>query len=404
MNETSLLGGPADISCCVLFSRCIVSFRAHTAIMLILTLTISSFTAEDDSISIAGDYSAVFPLLVISCFVSLMVSRQSIVFYKEQRSRGDITAVPEVLCEPGMEGRPLVHTYDAMDDEFDGDEGDFANNDPTGPADVPLSILTTSNAGKTNVRSIAAELTQDDIEKAFKRENKQARGVYGSLDVEEKKPDPYKVVLPPIQTGGDASSNKGSAFSRLDELLSAPLDPDAAKLRTPSPNSLSDGAKKKSHRRIQSAPAVDPRMRLSLKMERKDSATRFDSRISGKSPTERSSRSNSIVMRVESFGELHEHQPPLLEQARLRAASRELIASPEDKKHRRSPSTPVPTSVGVSSLVESNSGGRGRRSRKNSATEATGDPFDLSGALSLDEIEESFNAAVRATMTQGSHP
>ena len=39
-------------------------------------------------------------------------------FYKEQRNRGDILAVPQVLCEPGMEGQPLVAApFDSDDDE-----------------------------------------------------------------------------------------------------------------------------------------------------------------------------------------------------------------------------------------------------------------------------------------------
>jgi hypothetical protein len=67
------------------------------AIMLILTLTISAFDQGDSSGTgyTAGDYSAVFPLLVVSVFVSLMISRGT-VFYAAQRSRGDIMALPEV--------------------------------------------------------------------------------------------------------------------------------------------------------------------------------------------------------------------------------------------------------------------------------------------------------------------
>jgi hypothetical protein len=81
----------------------VVTFRAHIAIILILTLTIDAFNPEDDAaagIKVAGDYSAVFPLLTVAVFVSCQISRR-VVFYEKQRSRGDIMATPEVLCEPG---------------------------------------------------------------------------------------------------------------------------------------------------------------------------------------------------------------------------------------------------------------------------------------------------------------
>jgi hypothetical protein len=44
----------------------LVTFRTHLGIMLILTVTISAFSAKDDpssAIALAGDYSAVFPLV-----------------------------------------------------------------------------------------------------------------------------------------------------------------------------------------------------------------------------------------------------------------------------------------------------------------------------------------------------
>ena len=379
--------------------------------MLILTLTISSFRPEDGDFftSIAGDYSAVFPLLVISVFVSLMVSRQSIVFYKEQRSRGDITAVPEVLCEPGMQGRPLVSTYDPMDDEYDGNDDHDMDGFDNDLGDLPTSVVTKTSPETSNYRPVTADITQDDIERAFTRTNSSSRsGTYGSLGAEGEGKASKTSFTPVQKLSGDAVpsvATKGSAFSRLDELLSAPMEPRVSDGRRPSPNSLSSAdGKKKTHRRTQSAPVVDPRMRLSQRMERRDSATRFDSPTPEKSPTDRSSRSN--VVRVDAFGELHEHQPPLLEQARLRAASRELTTTSEVKKqHRRSPSTPIPTMTDSSDLMGtmSSGNGRGRRSRTNSASAAStgqranvSDPFD--SALSLDEIEASFNAAVSASI------
>ena len=83
---------PCVVILCTMGSAHVVTFRAHMAIMLILTLTISAFDPDGETGSgfntVAGDYSAVFPLLVVSVFVSLMVSRDTI-FYKMQRERGD---------------------------------------------------------------------------------------------------------------------------------------------------------------------------------------------------------------------------------------------------------------------------------------------------------------------------
>ena len=82
-------------------------------IMLILTLTISAFKPGDDPLGqymVGGDYSAVFPLLVVSVFIALMAARDT-VFYIAQTSRGDITAVPEVLCQPNKVGAPVVLRY-----------------------------------------------------------------------------------------------------------------------------------------------------------------------------------------------------------------------------------------------------------------------------------------------------
>merc|ERR1711957_995600 len=95
---------------CIMGSTHVVTYRTHTAIMLVLTLTISNFVSEDGLGVSMGDYSAVFPLLVVACYVSLIAAQKTI-FYKTQRDRGDIIAVPEVLCEPRKEGNPQYPTH-----------------------------------------------------------------------------------------------------------------------------------------------------------------------------------------------------------------------------------------------------------------------------------------------------
>jgi hypothetical protein len=96
-----------------------VLFRSHLGIMLILTLSISAFKPEEPSeTNKAGDYSAVFPLLVIAVFTALMTSVGT-TFYPAQTSRGDIVAVPEILCRPGRTGNPIVTQFGGSDCDDD---------------------------------------------------------------------------------------------------------------------------------------------------------------------------------------------------------------------------------------------------------------------------------------------
>lgn len=108
---------------CIMGSTHVVTYRCHTAIMLVLTLTITSFTTEQKTGSTAGDYSAVFPLLVVACFVPLMLARGT-VFYATQRCRGDIVAIPEVLCEPMKDGMATGIVHDDGSSYEDGSYGD----------------------------------------------------------------------------------------------------------------------------------------------------------------------------------------------------------------------------------------------------------------------------------------
>ena len=303
----------------------VVTFRAHTAIMLILTLTISAFDPEDDSnlTAVAGDYSAVFPLLVISVFVSLMISRQS-VFYNTQRSRGDIMALPEVLCEPGKEGTPMVLDYE--DDIYDSEDSEYGSGGSMTDPDVSMSPQ-------------EHHLTQEDIEKEFRSRV----GEMVTVAAPQEPPPPRRIdrspnasrgasPLPPrprdkSKSSEDYSSersNKDSAplgelsSARLDELLSKPLD-----YERPS---------KAKHRRIQSAPDVNFGKRFRNRSGTADkniAVEGMESERAGGTHTGRHSRSDSYssqasgkVMRVATVGHLSVEQPSLMDQARLRAATR----------------------------------------------------------------------------------
>jgi len=370
----ALAAYPCVAILCTMGSTHVVTFRAHMAIMLILTLTISAFDPEngDTSLAVAGDYSAVFPLLVVSVFAALMLTRQT-VFYPTQRSRGDIIAVPEVLCEPGMAGRPMVIQHEEESDEFSlSDEADSEY----------IASSVDENAGTAPV---STQLTQGDIEKEFQQravqQTHQRGGPPTIPTLSSQKPvvplpqtPPGATMFPPrhtrsstlssmpFDTSASSFANRGQGVpelssSRLDELLSRPLDDDLnAKKPPPSPSALSSSnpplPKRRGHRRIASCPVGGPgdndAERASPRMHEMD--RRFGgsirtsgadggglgagsgSNVNGSAPgSSQHVRTNSgSLVRIVSYGQITNHQPSLLDQARARGAS-----GAEDSRHRK---------------------------------------------------------------------
>lgn len=379
---------------CIMGSAHVVTFRAHMAIMLILTLTISAFSPEQDSSGgySGGDYSAVFPLLVVSCFVSLMITR-STVFYKEQRCRGDIIASPEVLCEPGKEGQPMVVGYDEDEDEyeydghsFDDDEYNESSYDEDSGASVGIDGEdSVSKVGTT--KTVETGTTSDDIERAF-MEQMQAntrglsmapQAIGGNSEKEmgsrgtrrNSEPQQHGLdhsVPAPFKSDGELPPSK-----RLDELLAMPFD-------------NSHRRKKSSHRRHHSTSDIPNRNAMSGSRMRSNSSDK-------RPPGARHSRNNSIdksingtirerasssrasspnLMRVTSFGEIADFQPSLMNQARKRASS---VTRP--------PSLPKASG--------------GRHSRKNSESSLNYGSVlmgDAAGALTQDDVERSFSSVL----------
>jgi hypothetical protein len=84
---SSFFEHPCIALLCIMGSAHVVVFRAHSAIVLLLILTISAFE-EGSKFFTTENYASIFPLLVVSCFVSLLVT-QDVIFYKEQRDRKD---------------------------------------------------------------------------------------------------------------------------------------------------------------------------------------------------------------------------------------------------------------------------------------------------------------------------
>jgi H+/Cl- antiporter ClcA len=268
---------PCVVILCSMGAAHVVTFRAHLSIMLILTLTISTFDSDKNpDLATAGDYSAVFPLLVVSVFVSLMTTRGT-VFYATQRSRGDITAVPEVLCEPSMEGKPLGFEYHGDSDES--------------------SLLSTSD----DVSSCKTE--RPSCEARFYAANEQT--ALGHVLRTTPSEDSYPIPLTDPFSAETKTTDSSHPMDRLDELLAAPVRSFAI-IADPSSLSYHEtvGLSQSPSRQLLGAGQIT-----------------FESPRHGRPRSNSASSARGAHVRISSYGELLEHQPSLLEQARMRAAT-----------------------------------------------------------------------------------
>lgn len=301
---------------------------------MILTLTIDGFGPENavgGAFRVAGDYSAVFPLLTVAVFVALQISRQT-VFYEKQRSRGDILALPEVLCEPGKEGRPLVMDYDGNLHELDESDYEYESDSEGSSPNATPSFRATNDDGAT----------QSDIEAHFNAQVQQMRWKEASREGSSKarsplppRPKEKKWPRSPPLLGGshagqkeeqnvdsptytrrpiDSAEGTFAKDSTLDDLLNTPM---SSRPRT--------SAQKKTHRRTRSEPVHDGVNLTTLwgtgKSFRERSDTSSGSLASLKAPV--------ALKCVNSFGQVDQEQPSLLDQARKRSAS---FASAEKSK------------------------------------------------------------------------
>lgn len=283
---------------CIMGSAHTVVFRAHTAIMLVLTLTVSAFKDEGTNFFAAGDYAAIFPLLVVSCFVSLMVTR-AVVFYKQQRCRGDIIAAPEVLCEPGKVGKPIMHVPMVAYDEDDlgslfGDSGVSVSSFLYPDEHLDLHI---KKADVEKPRSVFAH--KDSFRGALTKSS--------SDDV--------------ASLSAPSSDSKPNTFhAKIDELLK---DSDRKTIY------------KGSHRRAASgSDALLSYLKFEGETGTRGRASSFDQQeVSGTkeskgSEIKKTSRhqrtltpTQGILMRIESKGNIEDFQPSLMDQGRIRASS-----------------------------------------------------------------------------------
>jgi hypothetical protein len=288
-------------------------------------LTIDAFDPKGDvggEFKVAGDYSAVFPLLTVAVFVALQISRKT-VFYEKQRSRGDIMALPEVLCEPGKEGKPLVMDYKG--DLHELDESIYGYESDTDEA---------SWSSGEKYRTLDSGTSQYDIEADFEVKNQaNARGM--AVDVAKPSQDQN---VPPHRKSSNTSSegSSGRAPSPL------PPRPQDNKSRLRSLDDLLNGpietvpTNEKRHRRlddllngpIETVPANEKRHRRTRSepfgVEEADNRTKTmrNKKADSTVPSLQRKPSGGVTLkRVNSFGQVDQEQPSLLDQARRRAAS-----------------------------------------------------------------------------------
>jgi hypothetical protein len=258
--------------------------------------------------------------LVVSVFVSLMVSRNT-VFYNAQRSRVDIMALPGALCEPGKEGMPMVMEYEesgTYDDSYDGNN--FSDDDMDSPQEVTFTadqqvgaqVAPVADTGKNetmnkaDAKTLIASFAPQRGRELSSSESTNRRG---------------RSPLPPRPTdkrsgGGELSlsGNKadpsdfgGLSSSRLDELLAAPIEG----------TGKGDG----SHRRIHSAPDLEK------KLDKGGPGTSGSDRSVGHGSTGGNSRHvrgdslGTSYRRVVTKGQLSVDQPDLMDQARQMSAT-----------------------------------------------------------------------------------
>jgi hypothetical protein len=307
------------------------------------------------------------------------------VFYRSQRSRGDIIAVPEVLCEPGMEGRPLVLDYDNDSFSFGSRSGGSASRSRA--SDVELARSNSAEQlNDPTVQTIEEPITQAGIERAFQDAARSTRQGPGGIHRFDRRPPPapqpvaLQTIVDSLELDSSFDHRKEKvplSSHRLDELLSRPIESTRSRPTPPL------------HRRSQSAPVYEPPEKIieedavDIDLEKKSRGLeRIDSfRFDGSRERSNSVSNRGSLVRINSFGEVQDHQPSLLDQARLRSATSDVVS-----RHRRIPS-------GTSSARPSP-----RHSRKNSESSnmsSSGPPSisKESGTLSIDDIEQTFKSA-----------
>mmetsp|Transcript_21179 Transcript_21179/g.29667 ORF Transcript_21179/g.29667 Transcript_21179/m.29667 type:complete len:1158 (+) Transcript_21179:71-3544(+) len=312
----SLSAFPCVAILCIMGSTHIVTFRAHMAIMLILTLTIRAFTSEFGKTSSGGgDYSAVFPLLVVSCFVPLMFTRSTI-FYKEQRCRGDIIASPEVLCEPRKEGTPIYPVHNEVDEtgsSFYSESEDYGSSDNDDTSYDESYFEDERNNEETDIKINAQMKTAHDNTAAMKSISSLEKISSSIAAVSTKGRESFEESPSPVGSrkrynsikGGSITGGASIASNTASSLRSSQLKSKEGK-RKSAQSTVSSGRRSRES-------SIERKLRRSVSSEKFEAASRCGSRTN--------TPNKDRVSRVNSFGEVQDFQPSLMSQARERASS-----------------------------------------------------------------------------------
>jgi len=372
----NLAAYPCVVILCFMGSVHVVTFRAHLAIMLVLTLTISAFDPENgDSGPTAGDYSAVFPLLVVAVSIAQMLTRD-VHFYGAQRNRGDIVAKAELSAPAGREATVYIENPELYSDEtYPSDEDGILQ------VDNMVDEVGIPDSFDDYVPPTVDALTQDQIEREFQEKTSAHRRSvpprspprtqtgtnYGSIGQGE------SGFGEDQRTAGSHARSLGAGLAkaasrRLDELLAIPMEKKSEKRR---------------RRQIKSMTDFDTTA-MSKSTVRRDSV---GSRGGHRRVASGLSSTGSPMIAVKTSGRIDEFELDLTEQIRVRTRS--------SSYHRRLPSLPRIGGTGSSTP-------RAGHSRKNSA-ESISKVVDLalasdSGGLSIDEIHNAM-ASIPSAMT-----
>jgi hypothetical protein len=279
-----------------------------------LTLTIDAFNPEGDisaGARVAGDYSAVFPLLTVAVFVACQISHHTI-FYEKQRSRGDIMASPEVLCEPGKEGSPLVMDYEGHSHGCDEEDYAYENETDTEIKDyagAPPDTYASMNHGAISRNEIDANFEAKT--KLFRRASQPPLDSLSGRAPSPLPPRPHDRASKNPHTNEKTKKN----LRILDNLLNASIENVPGTRNLGVFHDFFDGpiqkvqSEKKSHRRTKSEP---------IEIEEIIDNGRS---TGNKKPENGGHQRRPSLKRVDSFGQVDQEQPSLLDQARRRCAS-----------------------------------------------------------------------------------
>lgn len=212
-------------------------------------------------------------------------------------------ALPEVLCEPGKEGKPLVMDYDGHPHELDANEYDYE-----------IELDQESSQGH---RIIDDDTTERDSERMYETKSFALRDFSDSSlnrPFQQMRVALTKEWSPPSETWSIGEESVDWENPR------SPRQRDAKFTRRPSrtsqPGDQRKSQKKQMHRRSFSAPYGNEQSgkREASTAKQANSTKQIEKR------GHRRGGSGSLV-RVESFGLVDQEQPSLLDQARVRAAS-----------------------------------------------------------------------------------